>query len=40
MKCLQELEEMADDTASSPLADVQNLINDASCLRDRKCLLM
>ena len=32
LECLQELEELADDIASCPLADVQNLLNDASSL--------
>ena len=40
MKCLQEFEELADDIASCPLADVQNLLNDASSLRSRNFLLM
>ena len=37
---MKRLQELADDVASCPLADVQNLLNDAFSLQSRKCSLM
>ena len=37
---MQELQEFADDIASCPLADVQNLLSDDYTLQSRKCSLM
>ena len=39
LKYLQELEKIADDIASCPLADVQTVLNDASSVQKRKKLL-
>ena len=40
LKCLQELEELTEDIPSCPLADVHNILIDASSIQIRNYLLM